>query len=202
MKIKTAIITLIALSGFLLIGTGCSKSVTRIDGTQAKDLSGHWNDVDSRKVSDDAITEVLNQAWLPKFATTHGKNPTVIVGMVRNLSTEHIAVGTFIKDIERAFINSGKVTVVASALERGEARDERREQQENADPETIKKFGKERGADYILSGEINTIEDREGKESVITFQVDLQLTDLQTNEKVWSGGSKITKDIKRAAIGG
>ena len=54
---------------------------------------------------------------------------------------------TFISDIERAFINSGLVDVVASATERGELREEKADQSRYADEETVKEFGKELGAD-------------------------------------------------------
>ncbi len=200
MKFKYSILAIAILSALLVIGAGCGKKVTRIDTNETKDLSGRWNDTDSRTVSTDVITDVLNHPWLQQFVAKKSKNPTVIVGTIRNLSSEHIAIGTFSNDIEKAFINSGKVTVVASALERGEMRDERREMQENADPETIKKFGRERGADYILSGEINAIEDREGKESIMYYQIDLKLTDLETNAKVWIGGTKIKKYIERSKL--
>ena len=191
---------IVLLAALLAVTAGCGKKVTRIEVSEARDLSGRWNDTDSRMVSEEAIKDVLNHPWLPQFVTRKSKNPTVIVGTVRNLSSEHIAVGTFAKDVERAFINSGRVTVVATALERGEMRDERREMQENADPETIKKFGRERGADYMLTGEINAIEDREKSEAVMFYQVDLQLTDLESNAKVWMGGVKIKKFIDRRPI--
>ncbi|MDK9700347.1 MAG: penicillin-binding protein activator LpoB [bacterium] len=195
-RILTFAFALTLVTGMVFLSS-CSKKVTRIETTETKDLSGRWNDTDSRNVSEEVIKDVTNHPWLPQFVTRKSKNPTIIVGTIRNISTEHIATGTFVKDIERAFINSGRVTVVASALERGEMRDERNEMQENADPETIKKFGREKGADYILSGEINAIEDREGKNSVMFYQVDLQLTDLETNAKVWIGGTKIKKFIER-----
>ncbi|MCX7835524.1 MAG: penicillin-binding protein activator LpoB [bacterium] len=183
----------------LFIGCG-GKKVTRIETSETRDLSGRWNDTDSRMVSEEVIKDALNHPWLQSFITKKGKNPTVIVGSIRNLSMEHIATGTFVKDIEKAFINSGRVTVVASALERGEIRDERREMKENADPETIKQMGKEFGADYMLTGEINAIEDREKKESVMYYQVDLTLTDIETNAKVWMGGTKIKKYIDRRTL--
>lgn len=184
-----------------LVFMGCGgKKVTRIETTETRDLSGRWNDTDSRLVSEEVIKDALNHPWLQSFVTRKGKNPTVIVGAIRNLSMEHIATGTFIKDVERAFINSGRVTVVASSLERGEMRDERREMKEHADPETVKQMGKEFGADYMLTGEINAIEDREKKEAVMFYQVDLTLTDLETNQKVWMGGTKIKKYIDRRTI--
>ena len=57
----------------------------------------------------------------------------------------------------------------------------------------------ELGADYMLIGEINKITDQEGKEKVAFYQVDLTLTDLQSNEKVWLGQKKIKKYIARKA---
>ena len=126
-----------------------------------------------------------------------GKKPAVIVGAIRNKSMEHIAIGTFISDIERALINSGQVRVVASAAERGELRAEREDQSQFADIETIKQMGREQGADYMMTGQINSIEDREGGDQVIYYQIDLTLTNIETNEKVWPGQKKIKKFIGR-----
>jgi hypothetical protein len=112
---------------------------------------------------------------------------------------EHIAVGTFIGDIERTFINSGEVEVVASPEEREQIRDERADQQEFSSDETMKQWGREHGADYMLMGVINSIEDREGGEMVIFYQVDMTLIDLERNTKVWQGQQKIKKYIQLGA---
>jgi uncharacterized protein (TIGR02722 family) len=126
-----------------------------------------------------------------------GVKPIVIVGAIRNKSMEHIAINTFINDIERAFINSGRVAVVASAEERGELRAEKEDQSEFSSVETIKGMGREQGADYMMTGEINTIQDREGGRQVTYYQADLNLTNIETNEKVWLGQKKIKKLIER-----
>ena len=185
----------------ILISAGCSakKSVQRIETDTTVDLSGRWNDVDSRQVSEAMINDCLNHPWITRHTTrSEGKNPAVIVGAIRNRSMEHVAVATFINDIERAFINSGQVRVVASANERGELRAEKGDQENFASLETIKKMGHELGADYMLTGQINTIEDREGGEQITFYQVDLTLTDIQTNEKIWPGQHKIKKYIERS----
>jgi penicillin-binding protein activator len=182
--------------------TGCSsrKVVSRVDASTTTDLSGNWNDTDSRLVAQEMIGDALsqngqNRPWLTTFLRDKSKNPTVIVGAIHNLSDEHIATGTFVGDIERAFINSGTVNVVAKKAEREGVREERQDQQANASPETMKKFGEELGADYMLLGEINKITDQEGKERVAFYQIDLTLTDLQSNQKVWMGQKKIKKFI-------
>lgn len=181
-----------------LTGCGAKKTVERIEVETTIDLSGRWNDTDSRQVSEAMIADCLNHVWLTQHSTrSEGKKPIVIVGAIRNRSTEHIAIPTFVSDIERAFINSGLVSVVASAIERGELRDEKSDQSRFASIETVKEMGKEQGADYMMTGQINTIEDREGGKQVTFYQTDLTLTNIETNEKVWLGQKKIKKFIER-----
>jgi len=193
------LLTCMLVIGLILCGCAARKKVERIDVDTTIDLSGRWNDADSRMVSEAMIVECLNHPWISQHMSKNmGKKPTVIVGAMRNRSTEHIAVKTFVNDIERAFINSGQVSVVASAVEREELRSEKDDQRVFADPDTIKEMGKELGADYMMTGEINTIQDQEGGKKVTFYQVDLTLTNVETNVKIWLGQHKIKKFITRS----
>jgi uncharacterized protein (TIGR02722 family) len=186
-----------------IVFAGCGgKSVTRIESDTTVDLSGKWNDTDSRLVSEEMVRDCLNQAWLRRHMTEEGKVPVVIVGVVRNKSMEHIPVETFIKDIERAFINSGEVTVVADAGERMDIRAEREAMQGNVTSETLKRFGREVGADFVMSGVINQIKDTEGGEEISFYQTDLELINVESNVKVWIGQKKIKKYIARGRYKG
>ena len=95
--------------------------------------------------------------------------------------------------IEIALLNTGKATFVASKDQREEIRSERMDQADFSDPATVKKFGKELGADYMLKGQINTITDAAGKTTLKYYQTELELIDIETNEKVWIGQKKIKK---------
>ncbi|MCW8922761.1 MAG: penicillin-binding protein activator LpoB [Gammaproteobacteria bacterium] len=185
----------------LVAGVAACKPVVKREAVDSvKDLSGKWNDVDSRKVSQEMIQDVLSQRWLSKFTSKTGKMPTVIVGKVRNLSHEHINTRTFIADIERALINSGEVSFVASSEERKEIRSERKDQDLHASEESRKEMGNEAGADFMLKGTINTIIDAIEGEQVRFYQVDLTLIDLANNRKVWVGQQKIKKSIERSGL--
>jgi len=177
--------------------SGCGgKQVSRVGTDTTIDLSGRWNDTDSRLVAEEMIADCLSHTWITQHLQQSGGNlPIMIVGGVRNRSTEHIPVGTFLKDLERAAINSNRVQVVADPSERGELRLERADQWENASPETVKQLGQELGADYMLTGAIETITDQEGGEKVVFYQVDLNLSSIETNLKVWAGQHKIKKYI-------
>ncbi|MDP1726756.1 MAG: penicillin-binding protein activator LpoB [Bacteroidota bacterium] len=182
----------------MFIFNSCSpaRKVERVDPNQVIDLSGRWNDTDSKLVANEMIKDVLERPWRSNFETKHGKKPTVIVGQIRNKTSEHIDAGTFIKNIEKAFINTGTVSVVQSGEERNEIRDERSDQQTFASEETRKKWAKEKGADFMLNGVIMSIVDQYKNQKAIKYQINLELTDLETNEKVWIGDKEIKKFIK------
>jgi hypothetical protein len=192
--------TLLALmlGGGLL--SGCSTSVERMAVEESVDLSGDWNDTDSRLVSEEMIRDVLSRPWVSDFTGKERHPPAVIVGAVNNLSHEHINVNTFVGDMERELINSGKVEFVASKTERGDVRDERRDQELNARSDTAKAMGKEIGADFMLKGTINTILDTEGKKQIRYYQIDLTLISMADNRKVWVGQKKIKKLVKQPGL--
>ena len=178
--------------------SACGTSVQRMDSADVKDVSGRWNDTDSRLVAEEMISDCLSRPWYSDARGAIGKNPTVIVGSVRNQSQEHIATDAFVEELQRALINSGKVMFVASKGERGDVRDERLDQDTNSSEETRKAHGQEAGADYMLSGAINQIVDQEGGKAVVYYQTNLKLLNVKSNQIAWNGQKKIKKFVKRA----
>ena len=201
---STLLSKLVFLSVFLIAAfafTGCGKKVTRIASDSTIDLSGNWNDTDSRLVAEEMLNDCLAKPWYMNVVNAkNGQIPVVVIGRVRNLSTEHINTGTFINDIQRVLINSGKVDFVANAEERQQLRGEIESQRDNATDETAKERGQEIGADLMLTGSINSIVDQSGGETVKFYQIDLELTDLQSHRKLWIGNKKIKKHIDKSAL--
>jgi len=191
---------LLPLLGVLFLLAGCNPTVSRVESDTVTDLSGNWNDTDSRLVAQEMIQDVLSRNWLSKFNRDKGKAPTVIVGTVRNLSHEHINTRTFIADMERELINSGEVEFVASADAREEVRSEVKDQDLNATEESRKAMGNEVGADFMLQGSINSIVDAVSGEQARFYQIDLTLIELGTNRKVWVGQKKIKKTVEKGGF--
>ncbi|MCI7043756.1 penicillin-binding protein activator LpoB [Candidatus Avelusimicrobium faecicola] len=179
---------------------GCSPSIKRVETNLVKDVGGGWNDTDAQMVAAEMINDCLNAGWYNKTLLKLGKEPVVIVGTVSNNSMEHINTDVFVEEIQRALINSGKVEFVASKSERGEVRTERLEQDEFASEETRKAFGKEIGADFMLSGTLNSVVDKSGKKALVFYQVNMKLINLETNQIVWNGQKQIKKYVKRSKV--
>ncbi len=192
MKKITTILAAIAL----IIFASCAHKVTRIDPIDTPDISGKWNYTDSRLTAEDMINQSLTGKWLGDHLQTKGKKPIVIVGFVNNKSHEHIEAETFMNDLEKSFVTTEKVGLVQSGKKREEMRGEKSDQQTNSSVSTMKKFGLEKGADYILQGSINSIVDGFKRKKTVTYQIDLVLTNIETNEVVWIGDKKISKNVK------
>ena len=183
----------------LLAGCSSNPSVQRISPDQVTDVSGYWNDTDANQTAQEMIGQMLGDPWLGNFEGANGgKSPTVIVGGITNLSSEHISTSTFIDDIQRQLINSGKVQFVAGKDQRSEVRNERQDQDLNATAQSRSAMGQETGADFMMQGTINTIVDAAGDTSVKYYQVDLRLVNMHNNVISWVGQKKIKKIVQRS----
>lgn len=191
---------LLALA-LLPLAVACS-SVDRVDPNTVTDLSGDWNDTDARLTAEEMIVDCLQRPWLPEYRTSHqGAKPIVIVGTVKNRTNEHIAVSMFTKDWEKQLLNSGLVRFVAAKGERDEVRDEREDQQMNSSAESMKRMRQETGADFMLIGSIDQVNDSKGRKTAKVFQVNMELVNMESNEKVWIGSKDIKKMVKKAGLG-
>ena len=193
--------TIISIIGLtLLLACGSSTAVQRTSANQNTDLSGYWNDTDSRFVAEEMIQNIVAHPWLSNFVSNNKKNPIIVAGKISNKTSEHINTNTFVKDIEKELLKSGRVYFIASQDERKNLRKEKIDQQANASMESAKELGNELAADYILQGEISSITDQVEGEKVVYYQVNLELVDIEKNLKVWTNDKKIKKLVSRAGV--
>ena len=199
---KSILATVLVLVTVVFVN-GCGKNVevARVDSGKEIALTDKWNDEDSRLVAEEMINDMLSYPWISQFNQRFpGKEPLVTVQRVRNKSHEHIAVDTFVNDIKRAVIRSGKAGFIATLEERQDTRAELADQDMNASADTRMEMGEEDGANFALSGTINSIVDQLDNQRVTYYQVDLKLINLQTAREVWNGSKKIKKFMERKSF--
>lgn len=185
--------------GFLfliILGGSCARSVNRIDPNQAIDLSGRWNDTDSRIVAEKMTADLLASPRFQEYAKALGKKPVIIVGEIRNRTSEHIDANNYIKKFEVAIFNSGQADLVESDSFRDKLREERAQQQDFSDPTTLAQWGLETGANLMLFGEMTSETDVYNNNRVVNYLTTLFLTDMESNKRIWYGQQEIKKQIK------
>ncbi|HYD00206.1 MAG TPA: penicillin-binding protein activator LpoB [Phycisphaerales bacterium] len=188
-------IPLMAAAAFL---PGCSptREVTRVDPNQAIDVNQQFNDVDARQTYQKMVQDCLARPWIDEFSRDHGgRRPVVIVGPVENATQTYIDSKMFSTDIERELINSGRVRFVADKGQRDAVREERIQGHEWSRPETRKQIKAESGADFMLIGRIMQDSPRalDGRSGVQFYKINMEMVNLETNEKAWVD----TKEIKK-----
>ena len=183
---------------FMLTLTACSTTATRGPMEASVDSSGRWNDTDSRLTAEAMVKDALGRPWSQRFTQVMGHTPVVVVSPVLNRTHEPLNTQTFVKDLERALVQSGQVQVVADAGQRPEARQERLDQAQHPRADTAKPTGQEPGADFMLQGTITSLMDERDSTRAVFYQVDLELIDIASNVPVWQGQKKVKKVVERS----
>ena len=116
---KRILTAALLIAAVLIAGCGKKTTVTRMDSGTTIDLSGHWNDTDSRLTAEALIAQITTGGWLGDHLQRTGHKPALIVGRIRNRSDEHIPVKTFVADLERATgLSEEKIRAVLQRLAR------------------------------------------------------------------------------------
>jgi uncharacterized protein (TIGR02722 family) len=185
----------------LTVACGSVPKVTRVDADTQTDLSGYWNDTDVRIVCNSLINAALDSPRVTQITARLGRPPVILVGSFKNESDEHIDTGIISGTMEIAIFNSGRADFVAGGDTRNELRAERQDQQQgNTSESTASALGNETGADFLLTGSVKTIVDRAGNTATRTYFVSAELTNIETNLRLWMDqNSEIKKIIKRPA---
>jgi len=193
---KILVIVGVVLFVFTSCASGGAPKVQRVDSSTQTDLSGYWNDTDVRIVCKSLIDDCLSSPRVDAaIKAKRGKTPMVIVGRFKNESSEHIDTSIISSIMEQTIFNSGKLDFVAGGSTRDDIRAERQDQQSNASEATAKALANETGADFMLTGSVKSMVDRAGNQTVRTYFVDAQMTNIENNQRMWYGQNSEIKKV-------
>ncbi len=183
------------------LGCGPKKSVSRVASSTQTDLSGNWNDTDARLTSEALISDCFARPWLKRFTNDQGRPPKVRVRTIINKTDEHIDAQVFVKNIERAMVNSGLVEVIAQT---GSELDSVHGEQDygasgRVSDESAPSIGNEEGADFVLVGRMASVLDQADGTKVKFYKITFELINPTSAKKVWMGDHEIKKVVEQAS---
>ena len=194
-------IILILASVLVAFSVSAKTKVQRVNEKKSLDVDGYWNDTDVKTVCSTLIEDCIESPRVAKFEKKNGRVPVVIIGKIKNESSERIDTSIVAKRLQKEILNSGVLEFVASKDERDELRDEKADQADHSSIETAKEIDNEQGADFMLQGSVKTIVQKDGKYTARTYDVTVTLIDIETNRIVWQGqDTSIRKLIKNQKV--
>ena len=160
-------------------------------------LDDKFNENDMQLISNQLVDSLIQFGKI-KEATTP---PIVMVGTVRNRTSEHIDVKSLTDKIRTELIKSGKFRF-SDKTSRDEVAEEYEYQSGGlVDQKTAARKGKQVGVQYLITGDIGSNVQEVGKDKVIFYIVTLNLTDLESNLIEWSDNKEIRKRYKKQSVG-
>jgi uncharacterized protein (TIGR02722 family) len=159
-------------------------------------LDDKFNENDMQLISNQLVESLEKYPAFEKL----GKKPVVMVGKVRNRTSEHIDVKSLTDKIRTALIKSGKFRFADK-----EARDELAEEYEYqagkyVDKSTAK-APKQTGVEFLITGDIASNVQEVGNDKVVYYKVTLNLTNLVTNIIEWSDDREVRKRYRKQSVG-
>ena len=192
---------LITYAAIALIGitTGCAGPRAFTKGTYEDPktialLDDRFNENDMQLIAKKVVNSILE-------APLNRPEPAIMLGKMRNRTTEHIDMVALSDKIKTALIQSGKVRFVDVTNRKDIATEYEYQQSGYVDPEQAKAPGKQTGSDLILTGTLSANVQEVGKDKLIYYKATFQLTDLVSSEIIWTDEKEIRKAYKKRSIG-
>lgn len=196
---------------------------------RAEMLDDSWNEDDAKITANKIILQMLyenhqdleknpsamriERTWLKKYkARAAAKKrtsvdavdgPVVIFKDLSNKTSEHIPIKALNEAIRHELINSGHVRFT-SIDELGDEMVKQLKYQKDSgmvDPASAKDIGKQIGADFFLTGTINSQEHSQKGKKRVSYETNLILTNIENALIEWSGKADIRKSFRRSSWG-
>lgn len=160
-------------------------------------VDDRWNETDARKSAEVLVSAVLKKPWLHRFVAINKRRPVVGVDEVKNKTSEHIDTKALTDYIRDELINSGKIRFVNIEQRQKLSKELKYQQSGAVSTQTRARIRKQIGIDYFFGGTLSSYEHIRGGLKTVTYQVVLNLTNLETSEIEWSQKHLIKKRFKR-----
>ena len=167
----------------------CGTKVKYGDPTAVETLTVDFGSTDLQSIAEKMVRSLLSSPVIQER-----NRPVLQVATVKNRTNEHIDTKAITDKIRTTLLNSGEVQFTASEV-RQEVLDELEYQRESGyvNPETRKPVGKMVGTDFLLTGEISSINKQKDDTKDVYYKITLNLVDIKTGLISWADEKEIRK---------
>lgn len=181
---------------------GCATTNVQYgDAGSAKPLTTEFGSSDLQQIAESMVDSLVT--FPPVVEITSRRRPVITVDNVKNKTMQHIDTESITDSVRAKLIKTGKFRFIDRTTDAA-AVEEITIQQESGlvDKKTAVDFGKQIGAEYLLTSNFSEIRQKAGSVTDVYYKFTMSLKNLKTGILEWSDEKEIRKVFKRSLIGG
>jgi penicillin-binding protein activator len=196
---KTRLIVSASLLGLLSACSG-PRAFTRgtyEDPNTIEMLSDQFNENDLQLIAKKMVSSL---AGSPRFTQPAQQLPVVLVGRMKNKTSEHIDMRSLADKIQTGLAQTGRFALVDTAAREDIAEEYEYQQSGYVDPNAAKGPGQQTSVDYLLTGEISSIIQQVGADKLVYYKMTVKLNNVRTGILEWTDEKEIRKKFEKKHI--
>ncbi len=195
------------------VASACS-SIGYDDAKKTETVNLKFGSTDLHEMADAMVQSLLSSPslqYLDHSGKTDDKRVVLYTGNVNNRTAEHIDTSSITDSIKASLLKSGRFRIASSSQGQDELGSQVRFQMESGrvDPNLIRSFGKQIGADAVLYGNLRSIEkerarnleDGGKKTEDVWYKLTLEVVNIENGETVWMEEKEVRKSKKTGLFG-
>ncbi|MCP3144092.1 penicillin-binding protein activator LpoB [Pyxidicoccus xibeiensis] len=163
-------------------------------------LSDRFNENDLQLIAK-KMAESL--AASPRFAQARpdGSLPIVLVGKLKNSTSEHVDMRSLGDKIQTALAQTGRFALVDQAARQDIAEEYEYQQSGYVDPNAAKGPGQQTSVDFLMTGDLASIIQEVGNDKLVYYKMTAKLSNVKTGLIEWTDEKQIRKKFEKRSVG-
>jgi uncharacterized protein (TIGR02722 family) len=197
---------LIAILSISILATSCgSFKAKRVDANESDEkglgITDNWMSADTTQAVTDIVKQMKAHPGFNKMKARH-QTPKVFIAEVQNQTSEaYFPIGDLNDELLNELSLSGEFELVDQAAREKILGEITYQNDGMVDPATVKKIGKQTGADVMIFGNVYMKpEKREGK-TIKEYSVNMRMTDIEKATELLRTRTKVFKYSEKNASG-
>jgi uncharacterized protein (TIGR02722 family) len=163
-------------------------------------LSDRFNENDLQLIAKKMAESLASS---PRFAQPAGGQPLpiVLVGKLKNSTSEHIDMRSLGDKIQTALAQTGRFALVDQQARWDIAEEYEYQQSGYVDPNAAKGPGQQVSVDFLMTGDLASIIQEVGNDKLVYYKMTAKLNNVRTGLIEWTDEKQIRKKFERRAVG-
>jgi uncharacterized protein (TIGR02722 family) len=165
-------------------------------------LSDRFNENDLQLIAKKMAESLANA---PRFAAPPAdpqqRLPIVLVGKLKNSTSEHIDMRSLGDKIQTALAQTGKFALVDQQARQDIAEEYEYQQSGYVNPNEAKGPGQQVSVDFVITGDLASIIQEVGNDKLVYYKMTAKLNNVRTGLIEWTDEKQIRKKFEKRTVG-